>query len=136
MDQSELESLISQLENVQREDTYGYAMFFVGDDHLLPFVSIIDSDNQYDNVSHLDRDGVFRINIGLTRKTFTALVGDIDPDAVDHTSLDTFLPHPHYANQQFVCILSPSDKNAGSTRQLILEAHALAASRLERRSRK
>lgn len=51
------------LPDVQREESFGYAFFFVGDDHRLPFVTIADSDSEYDRVSDLDREGVFRLNI-------------------------------------------------------------------------
>ncbi len=48
MNQHEVEAFVAALEDVQREDSYGYAMYFVGDDHMVPFVSIADSDNEYD----------------------------------------------------------------------------------------
>lgn len=133
MNQSEVETFVANLENVQREVNFGYTFFFVGDDHLVPFVSISDSDNEYDSVSNLNRDGVFRINIGVSRATFESLVGGSDFENVDFSALDVFLPHPHYAKQHFVCILNPSESNAEATKTLIIEAHAIASVRLQRR---
>ena len=75
MNQLEVEQFVTTLDNVQREENYGYAFFFVGEDHRVPFVSISDSDNDYDTVSNLNREGVFRINIGVSRETFDSLVG-------------------------------------------------------------
>ncbi len=72
MNQAEVEAFITTLENVQQEEAYGYLFFFVGDDHRLPFVTIANSDSEYDNVSNLNRDGVFRINIGISKKTLRA----------------------------------------------------------------
>lgn len=63
MTQAEVEAFVAELENVQREENIGYSFFLVGDDHRLPFVTIANSDYDYDNVSNLNRDGVFRINI-------------------------------------------------------------------------
>lgn len=134
MDQAEVEEFVASLDNVQREDNFGYAFFFVGDDHRRAFVTVADSDNEYDNVSHLDREGVFRINIGVSRQTFEDLLAGIRSEDVDYSVLDVFLPHPEYAKQNFVCILSPSQKNAEATKQLIVEAHGLAAARLSKRS--
>ncbi|MFN8418888.1 MAG: DUF6194 family protein [Anaerolineae bacterium] len=134
MNQTQVEAFVSSLENVQREENFGYAFFFVGEDHRVPFISISDSYNDYDTVSNLNREGVFRLNIGVGRETFKALLGDYDPAAIDYSVLNIFLPHPEYAKQHFVCILNPSGENDETTRKLIVEAHDLAASRLQRRS--
>ena len=132
MNQAQIETFTAALEDVQREENYGYAFFFVGDDHRLPFVTLANSDNEYDKVSNLDRDGVFRVNIGVTKDTFDKLIGEFDPASVDYTALNTFLPHPDYARQHFICILSPTGQNAERTQQLIEEAHSIAAARYRR----
>jgi hypothetical protein len=135
MNQFEVEAFVATLDNVQREENFGYTFFFVGDDHLVPFVTIADSDNEYDSVSKLNREGVFRINIGVSRETFTSLLADSSSENVDYSALDVFLPHPDYAKQHFVCILNPSPKNEAVTKKLIVEAHSIAASRLQRKKR-
>lgn len=133
MNQAEIETFINQLANVQQEENFGYAFFFVGDDHRLPFVSIADADNDFDNVSNLNRVGVFRVNISVSKATFQNLVGESSGESVDYALLNVFLPHPHYARQHFVCILNPAGENDELTRQLILEAHSLAEARLQRK---
>jgi len=134
MNQSQVEAFVSSLDNVQRDDSYGYAMYFVGDEHMVPFVSIANSDNEYDQVSNLNREGVFRINIGVGRDTFNSLVGSMKAEDIDYTTLNVFLPHPEYAKQNFVCILNPSGANEELTKKLIIEAHDLVANRLERKA--
>lgn len=136
MDQKTLETFIASLDNVEREQNFGYEFFFVGDDHMLPFTTIANTDNEFDSDSHLNREGVFRVNIGVSRETFDALVGHIETEGLDFSVLDTFLPHPDYAKQNFICILNPSGDNAEKTRDLIREAHANAARRLARRAGK
>lgn len=126
MTQSDVEAFVASLANVQREDNYGYAFFFVGDDHRLAFVTIGYEDNEFDTVSNLNREGVFRVNIGISKATFESLLGDTSTDDVDYAVLNVFLPHPHYAKQHFISILNPSGENADVTKQLIVEAHALA----------
>ena len=134
MNQSEVEAFVSKLDNVQRDDSYGYAMYFVGDEHLVPFVSIASSDNEYDSVSNLNREGIYRINIGVGRETFDSLVGNMKLEDIDYSTLDVLMPHPEYAKQHFVCILNPSGENEELTKKLITEAHDLAANRLERKA--
>lgn len=134
MNQADVEAFVEQLDDVQREENYGYIFYFVGDDHRLPFVTIANSDSDYDNVSNLNREGVFRINIGVSRKTFNALIGDSTAEQVDYSALDVFLPHPDYAKQHFICILSPSTRSDETTKELMREAHAIAAARRDKRS--
>lgn len=135
MNQAEVEAFVASLDNVEREDNYGYVFYFVGDDHRLSFVTVANSDNEYDNQSNLNRDGVFRVNIGISKKSFDALLGDYDPEAVDYSVLNTFLPHPDYAKQSFICILNPSGENETLTKQYITEAHDIAAARLAKRAK-
>lgn len=136
MNQSEVEAFVENLDNVQREDNFGYIFYFVGDDHKLAFVTIGHSDNEFDMVSNLDRDGVFRINIGVSKATFEALLGDAPAENIDYSVLNVFLPHPHYAKQHFVSILNPAGANVEVTQNLMVEAHAIAAARLARKSPK
>jgi alkanesulfonate monooxygenase SsuD/methylene tetrahydromethanopterin reductase-like flavin-dependent oxidoreductase (luciferase family) len=106
VNQPEFEEFVAKMDHVQRAENFGYHFFFVGDDHRLPFVSIANSDNDFDSVSNLNREGVFRINIGVSKETFESLLADSSSEKVDYSALDVFLPHPDYAKQHFVCILS------------------------------
>ncbi|MBK8020628.1 MAG: hypothetical protein IPK19_04145 [Chloroflexi bacterium] len=136
MNQSDVEAFVERLADVQREEAYDTIFYFVGDDHRLPFVSISQSDNEYDRVSNLNREGVFRLNIGVSRETFDQLLAGVPTENLDYSVLDTFLPHPDYAKQNFVCILTPSQTNEETTKRLILEAHGIVAARAERWSRR
>ena len=129
-----MEAFVTGLENVQQAENFGYTFFFLGEDHRLPFVSIADSDNDFDNVSNLNRDGVFRVNIGVSKETFKNLIGEPGIEPVDYSALDIFLPHPHYSKQHFVCILNPSGENDETAKKLIIEAHSIAAARLQRKT--
>ena len=136
MNQAEVEAFVAELENVQREEAFGYLFFFVGDDHLLPFVTIANSDQDNDNVSNLSREGVLRINIGISKKTFKNLIAEPGAEPIDYSMLNVFLPHPDYSMQNFICILNPSGENIETTKKLIVEAHSIAAVRLQRKAKK
>ncbi|HYR54105.1 MAG TPA: DUF6194 family protein [Methylomirabilota bacterium] len=86
----------------------------------------------FDNASKLDRPGVFRLNIGVSRKTFDPLF----PEEVDHdfTALDVLMPHPVYGRNHWVCVLNPSDATFEKLKPLLAEAHDTAFRRIERRS--
>lgn len=136
MNASDVEVYVMGLDNVQQEGNFGYSFFFVGDDHRLPFVTIGHEDNEFDVVSNLNREGVFRINIGVSKKTYQSLLGDMKSEGIDYSVLDVFLPHPHYAKQNFVCILNPTGDHVDITKQLILEAHSIAETRYGKVSKK
>ena len=135
MNQTEVQAFIEGLKNVQQTENFGYLFYFVGDDHLLPFTTIANTDNDYDSISNLNREGVFRINIGVSRKTFDKLIPQYDPETIDHSQLNTILPHPDYAKQNFLCILNPSGENVATTKELIQEAHSIAAVRFQRKTK-
>lgn len=91
MTRTEVEAFIEAMDDVQRAEAFGYTLFFVGDDHRLPFVTLIDTDQDADSVSDLDRDGVFRINIGVSKATFAVVeqAGEVRHEA---SRLDSIIP--------------------------------------------
>ncbi len=107
------------------------SFFFTDDDRRLPFATLVTGDT-YDRASHLSRPSVFRLNIGVGKKTYRALFGPQPPrpdaDGVvdtdhDFTALDVVLPHPVYAPQFWVCVLNPGEKTFQAVRPLLGEAY-------------
>lgn len=134
-------SLIDYITNtfpgVETTVAFGYTFFFYRSERNLPFATLISADNEYDRVSNLDRPGVFRLNIGISKQTFQSLFGTakIDVNSYDFTALDVMMPHPEYAPQHFICVLSPGEATWESTRLLLAEAYELAARRYARRNK-
>jgi hypothetical protein len=120
---------------VEIGNNFGYTFFFYGDDHMLPFATLANEDNEYDRVSNLDRPGVFRLNIGVSKQTFQSLLGTgkIDVSDYDFTALDTMMPHPDYAPQSWICILSPGEATFQKVQSLLAEAYEIAEKRNTRR---
>ena len=101
------------------------ARFFSLDASQWPnFATIVTTDEHDEGApSNLDaRPDVYRLNIGVSRETFDRLVGGVtDPD---HAALDRVLPHPVYARQHWISILSPSDETFESVvKPLLQEAY-------------
>jgi hypothetical protein len=128
MKAAEAAAHIAAFVGIERSEAYGYSMFFYGPLRMLPFATILEHDTEYDNGSNLDARGAWRLNIGVEKATYRALVLDPDPQA-----LDRLLPHPHYAAQAWISIISPSATTFAATLvPLLVEAHALAKRRDER----
>jgi hypothetical protein len=127
--------IINTFAGVETTTNLGYTFFFYRPDRMLPFTTIATADNEGDRVSNLDRPGVFRLNIGVSKPTFQSLfgTGKVDVSAYDFTVLDTIMPHPDYAAQSWLCVLNPSDTTFQRLRPWLSEAYELAVKRASRR---
>lgn len=101
----------------------------------LPFATIVTGDT-YDSVSDLSRADAYRLNIGLTKASYTALFGapptqrderGVLDTGLDYAATDTLMPHPHYASQYWVCVVNPADATLDTVQTMLIEAHAFAA---------
>lgn len=105
--------------------------FFAGDERKHPFATIVTRDTELDHHSELDRDGVFRLNLGLSKESFQKLFPEPNPN-VDYTALDVLLPHPAYARMFWLSVLNPSHETLRLLRPYLKEAHALQVNRAAR----
>lgn len=108
----------------------------------IPFATLTTRD-EYDRVSDLDREGIFRLNFGVSKDSYLAIMGEecprpgadgLVPYAGDYTALDTFMPHPYYGPMHWICILNPGAVSFERIKPLLAEAHALARQRAEARA--
>ena len=102
--------------------------------HFPNFATIVTTDEHDEGApSNLARPGVFRLNIGVGRKTFDriAAASGAAGGGVDYAALDRFFPHPVYAQQLWISILNPTDATFhDEVIPLLTEAHdRLAAAR-------
>lgn len=135
MSAEKIENYTSSLHNVQQSAHFGYTFFFYGSDHVLPFVTIAHSDNEYDKVSNLNREGIFRVNIGISKVSFNNLFPNPKKEW-NFTETNVFMPHPDYASQHFICVLNPAGDKLEETIKFIEEAHAIAKSRFDKKQLK
>jgi hypothetical protein len=105
--------------------------------------SVKDHDGDNDRSAKLDRDGVYRFALGISRETYVERFGEIParppkggvvalPD-YDPTRLGLLMPHPVYAWMCWLQILSPSAGDFDALRPLVAEALDLARNRWRRR---
>jgi hypothetical protein len=143
MDAAEITAWIRDtFPGVETTEAYSYTFFFYGSERMLPFATMATADNEHDRVSELDRDGAYRLNIGVSRETYRSLLGDekprlgpagiIDGDR-DFTLRDQILPHPHYAPQSWICVVSPGEETFQTVRGLLREAYDRAVLRATRK---
>jgi hypothetical protein len=121
------------------EVAWGDTFFFYdpdGDtpaDRRFPFATIVTSDYpDFDTASQLDRPGTFRLNAWVSQETVAELF--VDDATHDFTALDTVMPHPVYGARSWVSIINPGPSTSGLAERLLIEAHARAVVRHERRA--
>jgi hypothetical protein len=103
--------------------TAGSGTFFSCDSekHWPNFATLVTSD-EYDSASDLNRPGVYRLNIGVSKATFESVVGAMTNP--DYTALDRLMPHPVYALQHWVSIINPTEATFDAVVKALLdEAH-------------
>jgi Family of unknown function (DUF6194) len=117
------------------EIAWGDTFFIHKDDpHDFPFATIVTKDyGDFDRASNLNRPGVFRLNIGVSKKTFDSLF--TSPEGFDFTKLDLLMPHPVYGPNHWVCVLNPSNETFRSLRPLLEDAYQVAVKRAGRKRR-
>jgi hypothetical protein len=100
----------------------------------LPFATIVTGDT-YDSVSDLSQPGAYRLNIGLTKATYTGLFGRVPNErdehgvlltGVDYAARDTLMPHPFYASQYWVSVVNPGEATLNTVSTLLVEAYEFA----------
>lgn len=125
---------VASPENGAPEMAWGDTFFIHDPDRNLegarrfPFATIVTKDyGDFDDSSNLNRSGVFRLNIGVSRETYSTLF----PDNGEHdfTALDTLMPHPVYGVNHWVCVLNPSAATFARIRPLLDEAYEIAVRR-------
>jgi Family of unknown function (DUF6194) len=59
----------------------------------------------------------------------------VDISGYDFAAIDLIMPHPDYARQHFVCVLSPGEATFERIRLLLAEAYEIAVQRYTRRKK-
>ena len=134
--------IVDTLDGVDVVSADGNSFFFYNPrgadppDHRFPFATIVAND-LYDQASNLDRPGVYRLNLGVSRQTFEGLFGakaDASASEYDFAALDTILPHPVYGSMFWICVLNPNDQTFDTVKPFLAEAHGRAVRTRQGRS--
>lgn len=149
MTPKEIEKYILSLSpHIEVHQTWGETAFFFNRDSILPkgvyFATIKQKDGKNDSASNLDREGVFRLNVGLGKEEYVKLYGATPkrPSAGgvvdvpnDFTSLNCLFPHPVYAWMGWVSILNPSKEFISKNESIFLGALNLAEKKFSKRKK-
>lgn len=108
-------------------------------------LTVKEKDGDNDKGSNLDREGIFRVNLGVRKNTFTDMFGKVPARPpkggvvdmpYDFTEFDKILPHPVYAWISWISVLTPSEETFERLKPLIEEAYEYAKEKYEKRKGK
>jgi hypothetical protein len=128
--------ILSNFSDIVPMNSWGEQSFFINPDQKLKrgtyFSTIKEKDGENDKASNLSRDGVHRLNLGLTEKTYNTLFGEkpkrpakgkIIDSKHDFTQLDTLTPHPIYGWMGWIAVLTPSEQTFENINPLLQDAY-------------
>ncbi|MDE6585744.1 MAG: hypothetical protein K2K80_03590 [Clostridia bacterium] len=137
---------LENLEGVVLVNSWGERGIFYNPQNKLKrgvyILTVKEKDGENDGSSNLDRDGIYRVNLGVRKQTFLNAFksvparpakGGVVDMAFDFTATDKILPHPVYGWMSWICCLNPSDETFEKLKPLIAEAHAYAKEKFEKR---
>lgn len=141
-----LKYCLNTLEGVVLAESWGETGVFYNPNLTLKrgvyILTIKEKDGENDKASCLNREGVYRVNLGVRKKTFVDLFGEIPkrPNkggvvdmAYDFTALDCILPHPVYAWMGWICCLNPTEETFAQLKPYINEAYAYAVEKYQKK---
>lgn len=124
--------ILDNYQGVIVTDAYRERSFFYNPDCSLPkgiyFATIKESDGPNDKASNLDRDEIYRLSVGVGKKQYHQLFGDVPKRPAkgeiveldfDFSTTGMIMPHPIYAWLGWVCINNPEIENLDLLKYLL-----------------
>ncbi|WP_343952062.1 DUF6194 family protein [Nonomuraea longicatena] len=124
------------------EVSWGDTFFFYAPDGVMPtatqpFATVVTKNLPGDELSQLDRPGVFRVNIAVGKEEFARRTGyparEFPVAGTDPSAADTLMAHPVYGAQGWLAVVNPDEHTGAATLELLRTAYGLARARYERR---
>lgn len=141
-----INKITNNLEGVVPKNSWGETSLFYNPGKKLPngvyFCTIKENDGENDTSSNLSRDTVFRLSIGVSKEIYIKSFGEkpmrphkggIVETGHNFTKVNILMPHPVYAWMSWVCILSPTKETFQVIYPLIIEAHANAIGKFNKK---
>lgn len=143
-----IEHLLDRFEGTRVVEAWGERSIFYNPGLILPrgvyFATVKEKNGENDKASHLDRPGVFRLNVGTTKPLFLEKFGPPPSRAGkggmvdgpwDFTATDTLTPHPVYGWMSWVAVLNPSNETLTDMSEIVEAAFGKAKASFEKKVR-
>lgn len=141
-----IEYMLSNYEGVKLDKNWGERGLFYNPEGLLPkgvyIMTFKEADGDNDRASHINRGGIYRINLGISKESFKRIFGEIPtrPSAGgvvstghDFQELNQITPHPVYGWMSWIAVLNPSVETFNILKPIIAESVKLAHGKYRKR---
>ena len=138
--------LLSEFDGLRPKQSWGETSFFYNPDGSSPhgtyFLTMKEKNGDNDKASDLDREGVYRLNFGISKESFLSLFNEVPSRPLkgkiidanyDFTAINSLTPHPIYGWMRWVAIINPDEENFEKIKPLICESYGLAVSKFNKR---
>lgn len=137
MNISDIENyILENFADVNPLDSWGEKSFFLNPGHQLKrgtyFATLKEKDGDNDKASYLDRKGIYRLNMGVSKDVYLSLFNTlpkrpakgcfIDGD-YDFRKTDIVLPHPVYGWMGWICVLNPGEETFETCKDFLDDAY-------------
>jgi hypothetical protein len=150
MNPTELENwILENYKGIVVTNAYRERSFFYNPQYSLPkgiyFATIKESDGPNDRASKLDREGIYRFSIGVGKKQYQEMFGEVPKRPTkgnivsldfDFSTLNEIMPHPIYAWMGWVFILNPELEVIESIKNLLDISYLNCLMKYKRKSKK
>lgn len=143
-----LEYCLENLEGTILVESWGEKGIFYNPNQVLKrgvyVLTVKEKDGNNDKGSNLDRENIYRVNVGLRKPSFEKIFGEIPkrPNAArtvdmnyDFTELNKIIPHPVYAWMGWISALNPSKETFEILKPLIQEAYEYSKEKFIKRKK-
>lgn len=138
--------VLQSYDGVIEDRNWGERALFFNPGKLMPkgiyVLTVKEKDGPNDKASLVNRPGIFRLNLGISRASFIKLFGRVPlrPPAGgivltghDFRQIDRIMPHPVYGWMCWIAVLNPSRATFATLEPMIDEAVGIAAAKFRRR---
>lgn len=141
-----LKYCLENLEGTILVSSWGERGIYYNPDNILKrgvyILTVKEKDGDNDKGSNLNRENIYRVNLGIRKTTFIEMFdfipkrpakGCIVDMNYDFSATNKILPHPVYAWMGWICLLSPSEQTFNELKPLIQEAYEYAKEKFKKR---
>jgi len=140
--------IVDELDGVVPQNSWGESAYFYNPDNVLKrgayFATLKEKDGENDRASNLNREGVWRLNIGVRKSTFSQIFGvspgrpskgEIIKGPWDFELKDNLTPHPIYGWMSWLAVNNPSFETFEKCKPLLIDAHLRAKATFLKRTK-
>ncbi len=142
-----IEKIVGKFDGVIPKSSWGETSLFYNPGKTLPngvyFCTIKEKDGDNDKSSDLDRNGIFRLSIGVSKESYEKEFGErpkrpnkggIIDTGHNFAEVNILMPHPIYGWMSWVQVLNPTKETFEKVLPLIAEAHSNAVLKFNKKT--